>query len=209
MNVAARELPMRWWTLNHATDGIGRECPQHQTMGPAYDFAAPDSVHNLPFDALPAFEPNFNTVIIHGHAKLTDLVSSAPIRNAGFLVSGRLRAVLQAFALPVHRFYRVPVMYRGKHVRGYSWLHLPEPSLRLNDEMSIEAVESLIAEQSLSSLDLVRFYRPERFAYCFVTDALRLAMESAKISGVRFGTAKLFGPRAPEVRHVHHFRHVD
>src|SRR5262245_9185237 len=95
----------RCWTLNESATGIGRTVPQHQEMGRGYDYDAPDSVHKLPYDALPDFEPNFNTVVIHGHARLTDLISSAPIRNTGYLVSPRLRAVLEQFALPPHRFY--------------------------------------------------------------------------------------------------------
>jgi hypothetical protein len=73
------------WTLTHASAGIGRTYPQHQDMAAGYDYDAPDSVHQLPYDALPDFEPNFNTVVIHGHAKLTDLISSAPIKNTATL----------------------------------------------------------------------------------------------------------------------------
>lgn len=102
------------WTLNYATEGIGRTCPQHQEMGRGYDYDAPDSVHKLPYDALPDFEPNFNTVVVHGHAKLTDLLSSAPIINTGYLVSPRLRVELERFALPPHRFYPVPMTHRGR-----------------------------------------------------------------------------------------------
>jgi hypothetical protein len=181
------------WTLNHATDGIGRTYPQHQEMGAGYDYDAPDSVHQLPYDALPDFEPNFNTVVIHTHAKLTDLISSAPIQDTGYLVSSRLRAVLEQFALPTHRFYPVPARQRGKSVDGYFWLQLPKPTLPLTEGMSSEQAEQLIASApELASLDLLRFYRPARFAYCFVSDPLRSALESAKISGVRFGRAKLF-----------------
>jgi hypothetical protein len=181
------------WTLNHATDGIGRAYPQHQVMGPGYDFAAPDSVHRLPYDSLPEFEPNFNTVIVHGHARLTDLLSSAPVRNTGYLVSWRLRAVLERFALPPHRFYPVPATHRHKPVEGYFWLQLPEPRLPLTEGSTVEEAEAVVAAATeLASLDLLRLYRPTRFAYCFVSDPLRRAMEGAKVTGVRFGTAKLF-----------------
>ncbi len=184
------------WTLNNATDGIGRAFPQHQDMGRGYDYDAPDSVHRLPYDALPDFVPNFNTVIVHGHAKLTDLLSSAPIRNTGYLVSPRLRAVLEQFALPLHRFYLVPVTHRNKPVAGYCWLQLPEPSLCLTEATSVTEAEAAISgTPQLASLDLLRLYRPGRFAYCFVSDPLRRAMEAAGITGVRYGTAKLFRSR--------------
>lgn len=181
------------WTLSNATDGIGRELPQHQTMGAEYDYTALNSVHRLRYDTSLDFEPNFKTVVIHGHAKLTDLISSAPIPNTGFLVSSRLRTVLEEFALPSHRFYPVPTMHRGKPIAGYFWIQLPEPRLSLDEGSSVEAAEAAItAVPGFAALDLLRLYRPPRFAYCFVSDPLRRAMESAGITGVRFGTSKLF-----------------
>jgi hypothetical protein len=181
------------WTLNNATEGIGRTYPQHQEMGRGYNYDAPDSVHKLPYDALPDFEPNFNTVVIHGHAKLTDLLSSAPIKNTGYLVSPRLRALLEQFALPLHRFYPVPVTHRNKPVAGYCWLQLPEPHLPLTEDSSVEKAQAAIsAVPELATVDLLRLYRPSRFAYCFVSDPWRRAMEAAGITGVRFGTARLF-----------------
>lgn len=180
------------WTLNNDVD-VGRVYPQHQEMSRGYDYQAPNSVHHLPNDAIPNFEPNFNTVIIHGHAKLTDLLSSGPIVKTGYLISARLRSVLEQFALPLHRFYPVPLTYRRKPVDGYCWLQLPEPRLSLTEGSSVAEAEAAITESSeLAKLNLLRLCRPSRFAYCFISDALRRAMESAKVTGVRFGTAKLF-----------------
>ena len=128
------------WTLNTTTEGIGGTYPQHQALGPGYDYDAPDSVHRLPDDALPDFVPNFNTVVIHGHARLTDLLSSAPIRNTGYLVSTQLREVLERLALPPHRFYPVPATHRGKPVGGYFWLQLPKPRVTLTQGSSRPAM---------------------------------------------------------------------
>ncbi len=196
------------WTLNNATEGIGRTYPQHQEMGRGYDYDAPDSVHKLPYDALPDFEPNFHTVVFHGHAKLTDILSSAPIKNTGYLVSPRLRAVLEQFALPRYRFYPVPMRHRNKSVAGYCWLQLPEPRLPLTEGSSVAEAEAAVAAvPELAALDLLRLYRPSRFGYCFVSDPLRRAMESAGITGVRFGTAKLF--RSASARgHTEQARHL-
>lgn len=181
------------WTLNNASDGIGRTYPQHQSMGVNYDFVAANSVHHLPYDALPDFEPNFDTVFIHNQAKLTDMLSSSAIINTGFLVSPKLREVLEQFTLPLHHFYPVPMTHRAQQVEGYFWLQLPEPRLPLTEEVSVANVEAAItAVPELVSLDLLRLYRPTRFANCFISDQLRMAMEAAKITGIRFGTAKLF-----------------
>ncbi len=178
------------WTLNHATDGIGRAYPQHQVMGRGYDYDAPDSVHQLPYDAIPEFQPDFDAVVVHGHARRTDLLSSAPIKNTGYHVSPRLRAVLERFALPPHRFYPVSMTHRGRPVAGYCWLQLPGPRLPLSEGSSVTEVEAVIAAAGLTALDLFRLYRPARFAYCFVSDPLRRAMEAVGATGVRFGTSQ-------------------
>jgi hypothetical protein len=103
---------------------------------------------------------------------------------------------LEQFALPPHRFYPVPAIHRGKPIPGYFWLQLPQPRLRLTEAMSPTQVEERIASvPALAALDLLRLYFPERYAYCFISNPLRSALEAAKITGVRFGTAKLF--RAP------------
>ncbi len=181
------------WTLNNATEGVGRAFPQHEKMRDGYNYDSPNSVHRLPYDALPDFEPDFDTVVIHTQAKLTDLLSSAPIKNTGYLVSERFRTLLLEFALPQHRFYPVPATHRGKLIDGYFWLQLPEPKLPLSEAITVEEAESVIASASeLAALDLLRLYRPTRFGYCFISDRLRRAMEARKITGVRFGTAKLF-----------------
>ena len=115
------------------------------------------------------------------------------IKNTGYLVSPRLRALLEQFTLPAHRFYPVPMTHRGKPVAGYSWLQLPGPRLPLTEGSSAaEAEAAITAVPELAGVDLLRLYRPSRFAYCFVSDPLRRAVEAAGITGVRFGTAKLF-----------------
>jgi hypothetical protein len=162
-------------------------------MGPGYDYDAPDSVHQLPDNRLPDFEPNFRTVVLARTAKPTDLISSAPIRNTGLLVSGRFRKVLESFALPLHRFYPVPVAHRDSPIGDYWWLQLPQPGIPLDEGTPLDEVEArLAADPILGPVDLLRFYRPTRLAYCFVSGPLREAMESAGLTGIRFGTAKLF-----------------
>jgi hypothetical protein len=55
-----------------------------------------------------------------------------------------------------------------------------------------EAEAALTAGLPLDALDLVRLYRPHRYAYCFVSDRLRRSLQAASITGVRLGRAKLF-----------------
>ncbi len=191
-------------TLNEATDGIGGTYPQHQEMSRGYDYDAPNSVHHLLDDALPDFEPDFDTVVVHGHARMTDLISSAPIMDTGYLVGPRLRAVLERHALPRHRFYSVPMTYRGKPVAGYSWLQLTGPRVFVAEDATPAAAEAaLSAVPDLAAVDLLRLYQPQRFAYCYVSAPLRRAMEAARITGVRFGNSRLFRSAAPPPTAVH------
>jgi hypothetical protein len=181
----------KFFTFDNHFDGVG-VVPQHQTMGAGYDYDAPDSVYNLSFDALVEFTPNFNTVILDDSAVLTDLVSSAPIRNSGFIVSSRLRTIIDEFPLPTHRYYPLPVEHRGNAITDYWWLHLPQPEITIPPDAKREAAENAILNSEISDVALFRFYRPPRFAYCYVRADLRLAIENAGVTGVRFATSRLF-----------------
>ena len=161
-------------------------------MGPSYDFDAADSVYNLSFDSLVDFEPNFKTVILDDSAVPTDFVSSAPIRNSGFIISSRVRDLLAGFRLPPHRVYDLPVLHRGSSVDGYSWLHLPQPDVSIPPDAKQTDAESLISQSSISGCALFRLYRPSRFAYCYVRDDLRQLLADIGATGVRFGTSRLF-----------------
>ena len=161
-------------------------------MGPSYDYDAADSVYNLSFESLVDFEPNFNTIILDDSAILTDFVSSAPIRNSGFIVSARVRDLLADFTLPTHRFFDLPVAHRGSSVDGYCWLHLPQPNVSIPPDATKTDAESIIDGSGISDCALFRLYRPPRFAYCYVRDDLRQSLDDIGATGVRFGTPRLF-----------------
>jgi hypothetical protein len=161
-------------------------------LGDGYDYSGPRSAHNLPHDSLPDYDPDFGTVVLDRHARLTDVLSSV-ILPVGFLVNGKVRQVLSGFGLPPHRYFDVAVRFRRKPVDGYYWLHLPEVPVTLADKMAPEEAEAALAASfPLDTLDLIRMARPQRYAYCFVSDRLRRALESAKITGIRLARAKLF-----------------
>lgn len=162
-------------------------------MGQGYDYEGARSVHRLSCDALPLFEPDFHTVILERGAKLTDLISSAPLSTPGFVVSSKLREVLEAHRLPQRKYFPLPMLHHGKPVSGYFWLHLPHTPVPLTEDTSPSDAEAIIqSDEDLRVLDLLRLYRPARFAYCFVSGPLCAAMEAAKISGVRLGSSKIF-----------------
>lgn len=182
----------RYYKFDEHFEGVG-VVPQHQTMGDAYDYEASDSVHHLPFDELPDFEPNFNTVFLDDRAIVTDLISSAPIRNSGWLISGRFRAVIDSFPLPLHQYYPIPVVHQGVKIPDYWWLHLPHPPVAIPPEVSIPEAEKIIQScDALRDVAIFCLYQPPRFAYCFVRKDLKEAIEDAGITGVRFSTSRLF-----------------
>jgi hypothetical protein len=93
-------------------------------MGPNYNFKAPNSVYALSKsrDKIPDFEPDLNYFVVQAKAKLTDLLSTAPI-TGGFLISDNLKSILEYYNLPLHKFFLASISYR-KGFYNFHWLHL-------------------------------------------------------------------------------------
>ena len=182
-----------WSTLHHSVEGVGTSFPAHQTMAPGYDYAAPDSIRRIPPDDFPDFEPNFAYAILEDRAIPADLVSSAPFSGVGFLISDRFYELLGRFDLPPHRLFRCPVLHRDLELSNYGYLHVPHPPIEIDASASAaHAEQQVLADPALSSVDLLNLRRPSRFAYTFVTAPLRAAIEQAGLTGIRFGTSRLF-----------------
>lgn len=117
---------MPYYIFKPATNTIetGPAYPQVQKMAPGYDYKAPNSVHAMSreVERLPDYEPNFDYFIVQGNAKLSDLLSVAVI-HGGFLISEKLKAVLEQFNLPTHKFYPAKVMHK-KQFHSYYWMHI-------------------------------------------------------------------------------------
>lgn len=167
-------------------------------MGEHYDYDGPRSVYRIPRDNLADFDPDFHYVQFESKAKRNDLIASAPIPHVGWIISDRFRDLLLQFALPPHRLYQLPVVQRGKSVDGYSYLHLPQVSTDLTETTTIQDAErQLESRDGILALDVIPIYTPIRFGYFFVSHSLRQAIESANLTGIRFGTSKLFRSRKP------------
>ena len=106
------------------TPETGTVYPQIQKMAPGYDYKAPNSVHALSreVEKLPNYEPNLDYFIVHTKAKLSDLLSVAVI-NGGFLISEKLKTVVEQFNLPTHKFYPARVQHK-KQFYNYYWMHV-------------------------------------------------------------------------------------
>jgi hypothetical protein len=190
MEDAAVERPC--WTLNHATDGIGRVYPQLEGFAAEFAPGHAEALAELPRGRLPD-DMAFPVAVLARGAKPTDLLSSVTTGNFGFLVSDRLRFALDGFRLPPHRFFAAPLEHRGRPIGAYWWLHLPQPDLPLGEDTPPGEAESVIsADPVVGTADLLRVYSPSRYRNCFVSGAVRAALEAAGITGVRFGTAKVF-----------------
>lgn len=187
-----------WSTLNNDPTVAGCVYPSHQTMGPHYDYDGPRSVYKLARDQLVDFEPDFNDVLFEPTAEHLDLIASAPIPHYGWVISNRFQDLLSQFLLPSHRLYRLPVIQNGKPLDGYSYIHLPQIPVPFTDSTSFRDAEAqLEAIDGVSELDVIPIYTPVRFGYFFISHRLRQAIEASELTGIRFGTSKLFRTRSP------------
>jgi hypothetical protein len=55
---------------------------------------------------------------------LTDFISTAIISAHGFIVSGKLKGLLQKFELIDSRFYDIQLKYKGNVSYDYYWFHM-------------------------------------------------------------------------------------
>lgn len=85
-------------------------------MKPGYNYKAPNSVHALSKETkkLPAYEPDLDYFILHNQAKPTYLLSVTPV-SGGFMVSEKLKQILEQFTLPLHKFYPAKVLHKNNN----------------------------------------------------------------------------------------------
>ncbi len=177
-----------WTTLD--TEVIAHT--EHQKMSTGYNYGAENSVRKLTSLSLIDFQPNFHYVEFPTLCAHVDLISSIPMPD-GWIVSERFLQLLQRHRLPPHRVYPLPVRQRNVDVSGYFFVHLPQLDIQLKDEYSISEAECEFRKrEDFMSLDLIPLYRPSRFSYRFVSRELRDSIEAAKLTGMRFGTSRLF-----------------
>jgi hypothetical protein len=125
-STVAPKIMSAYYTFQPACNTIetGPEFPQVQKMAPGYNYKASNSVYALSkaVEKLPDFTPNLDHFVAHGKAKLTDLLSVASA-NGGFLISNRLKILLEKFNVAQHRFYPAKVSHK-KELYEYYWMHM-------------------------------------------------------------------------------------
>ncbi len=165
---------------------------EHETMSDGYDYASPRSVKKIPYDELADFEPDFRYVELVPRVDLSDMITSVPIKN-GWMISSKFLNVLQCHKLPPHRAYPLPVRQQNLDISGYHFLHLPRLPVAHIKDLSIPEAESALRErEDIINLDVIPLGGGARYNYEFVSRDLRDAIETAQLTGMRFGTAKLF-----------------
>jgi hypothetical protein len=100
--------------------------PQLQEVSPDgnWDINDPKSAYGLVrWNGLPASPPPFGTMPLANGARLTEVLSAAPISGYGLIVDARTRAVLSQLNLGRHAFHPLKVRF-GERVLPYDWLQL-------------------------------------------------------------------------------------
>jgi hypothetical protein len=118
---------MQYYIFEPACDTpeTGHQYPQVQKMKPGYDFKAVNSVHALSraYQDFPDFEPDLDHFIVHAQAKLTELLSVAPV-DGGVLISERLKNIFEQSTIVPHKFYSAKLKYRKAFYENYYWMHI-------------------------------------------------------------------------------------
>jgi hypothetical protein len=112
--------------LSSETSIIGNQYPQIQKMKPRYDYDGPHTVYKLGrhYQALPDFSPDLDGFVLHSGAKPTDFLSNVFSSPNGFIVSEKVKNILQKLSLPLHSFYPIKLYHKKQQIGNYYWLHV-------------------------------------------------------------------------------------
>jgi hypothetical protein len=79
--------------------------------------------HNLP----EKFEP-LEQIKLANSAKQTDFISTALISGNGFILSEKVKGILEQHRLVDHRFYKIPLVHRQRALDHYFWFQMYHPA---------------------------------------------------------------------------------
>lgn len=78
--------------------------------------------HNLP----EKFEAS-EIIKLSNSANKTDFISSGIISGHGFIISNRVKLLLNEHHIVNHKFYKIPLTHKNKELDEYYWFHMYEP----------------------------------------------------------------------------------
>ena len=119
---------MKYYSLEEAcaTKETGSYFPQITEMFKGYDYSASDSVHNFRKNdfLIKGNIPNFDTIKMNGLSKVTDLISQCVISGNGFIISKKLKEILEKYKLPKHWFFPVKILRRKEFLEDFFWFEI-------------------------------------------------------------------------------------
>lgn len=90
-----------------------------------FDYQHPHAEGNLDDEEFPSFIPKFSPLVLTAKSPRTDVISDGgAIGGIGFIVSKRLREILESFNLMPHRFYALETFHKGERIEDYYWMQL-------------------------------------------------------------------------------------
>jgi hypothetical protein len=114
---------MKYYILTYSIDHkvIGPDYPQ---AGPGKDYnrKGPHAYPNVHHNEFPDFIPDLDYFELHKKAPLTDFVSSG--LSHGFIVSQRVKDLLQDYKIVPHRFYPMRMKRGNEFFDHYYWMHI-------------------------------------------------------------------------------------
>jgi len=124
---------MNHYSLSNSTGKeTGRTFPQLHCLTQPY-------AHSMSSWEFPDFKPKL-IFELQKTAKLTDVLSNAAISASGFLISSKVKDILDRFNLMKHKYYdAIIVIPKTGETLNYHWLHLCQPELinQLDYEKSV------------------------------------------------------------------------
>ncbi len=96
--------------------------PQVQTMHNGYKYDAPNSCRNLDYFTIPTFYPNLHSFELHQKTKVTDFISAVTLSN-GFLISEKVKKVVEGFRLSEYCFFDASIVYKTKKHTNYFYFN--------------------------------------------------------------------------------------
>lgn len=117
---------MKYYIVDYSLDEavVGKDYPQAYKFMKGYDGDAPNGIIGLyKYDEeFPDFIPDLDGIMLSGSAKLTDVVSNGYCSDF-FIVSEKVKRILEQYTLCPHRFYPLG-LYKRKVKYDYYLLHI-------------------------------------------------------------------------------------
>jgi hypothetical protein len=117
---------MQYYTLTYDVDSeeTGHAYPQAVFKNPKKLEPNPVLLANMALDGaeLPSSILPFDYLELNKGAKLTDLMSSS-LRGNGFLISKKLRKIIEESNIKDYQFYDVKLFDKEKEIKGYYYFH--------------------------------------------------------------------------------------